>query len=98
MSHDTQGLTRGNTLPAASSDRSDGDTLKHDDSQPVYRGQRDSTAQLAIAVLAHAYGDEFAKSNYQRLKDRVISELLEDGWSLSISDLDAWRREVINGA
>jgi hypothetical protein len=53
---------------------------------------------LAIAVLAHAYGDEFAKSNYQRLKDRVISELLEDGWSLSISDLDAWRREVINGA
>jgi len=55
-------------------------------------------AQLAIAILAHAYGDEFAKSNYQRLKDRIISELPEDEWSLTISDLDVWRREVVNGA
>ena len=42
--------------------------------------------------------DEFAKSNYQRLKDRIISELPEDEWSLTISDLDVWRREVVNGA
>ena len=55
-------------------------------------------AQLAIALLAHAYDDEFAKQHYQRLKDRVISELPEDGWSLTISDLDAWRREVISDA
>jgi hypothetical protein len=135
MSPDAQGLTRGNTPSAASSGRSDGDTLRDYDSQPIYRGQRDSTApvgeevevtvdstpldyrfdllsaspsgfewgyggsgpaQLAIAILAHAYGDEFAKSNYQRLKDRVISELPEDGWSLNTTDLDAWRREVIS--
>lgn len=55
-------------------------------------------AQLAIAILAHAYSDEFAKSNYQRLKDRIISELPEDGWSLNTTDLDAWRREVISDA
>ena len=137
MSPDTQGLTRGNIPSAASSGRSDGDTLRDYDSQSIYRGQRDLTApvgeevevtvdgtpldyrfdllsaspsgfewgyggsgpaQLAIAILAHAYSDEFAKSNYQRLKDRIISELPEDWWSLNTTDLDAWRREVISDA
>jgi len=137
MSPDTQGLSPENTPSAASSRRSDEDTLRDYDSQSIYRGQRDTTApvgeevdvtvdgtpldyrfdllsaspsgfewgyggsgpaQLAIAILAHAYGDEFAKSNYQRLKDRIISELPEDEWSLTISDLDVWRREVVNGA
>jgi hypothetical protein len=39
-------------------------------------------AQLAIAILAHAYGEEFACENYQLLKDTIISELPEEGWTL----------------
>jgi len=47
--------------------------------------------QLAIAILAHAYDDEFAKSRYQRFKREVVAELPEDGWKLTKSDLDEWR-------
>jgi hypothetical protein len=55
-------------------------------------------AQLAIAILAHAYDDEFACEHYQRFKREVVSELPEEGWTLRTSDLDAWRREVIGDA
>jgi len=56
-------------------------------------------AQLAIALLAHAYDDEYACENYQLLKETVISELpQEEGWTLTKQDLDAWRREVVRDA
>jgi uncharacterized protein (DUF2249 family) len=61
-----------------------------------YRGS--GPAQLAIAVLAHAYGDEFAKSRYQQFKRDIVSELPEDGWILTKRDLDEWRREVVDNA
>jgi hypothetical protein len=55
-------------------------------------------AQLAIAMLAHAFDDEFACEHYQQFKREVIAELPEDGWTLTTSDLDAWRREVVADA
>jgi hypothetical protein len=55
-------------------------------------------ATLAIAILAHAYNDEFASEWYQRFKREVVSELPEEGWMLTKQDLDAWRREVIGDA
>jgi hypothetical protein len=55
-------------------------------------------AQLAIAILAHAYDDEFACESYQEFKREVVSELSEDGWTLTKQDLDVWRREVIGDA
>ena len=55
-------------------------------------------AQLAIAILAHAYDDEFATMHYQQFKREVVSELPEDRWTLRTPDLDAWRREVIDDA
>lgn len=51
-------------------------------------------AQLAIAILAHAYDDEFAKSRYQKFKRQVVAELPEDEWTLTKDDLDQWREEV----
>jgi len=55
-------------------------------------------AQLAIAILAHAYEDEFACEYYQQFKREVVAELPGDGWTLTTSDLDAWRREVTGDA
>ena len=55
-------------------------------------------AQLAIAILAHVYGDEVACEWYQRFKREVIAELPEDGWTLTTSDLDAWFEEVTGDA
>ena len=51
-------------------------------------------ATLAIAILAHAYDDEFACEYYQQFKDEVISVLPEHGWTLTKIDLDARREEV----
>ena len=55
-------------------------------------------AQLAIAILAHAYDDAVAGDLYQRFKREIVSELPEEGWTLTKQDLDTWRREVIYDA
>ncbi len=54
-------------------------------------------AQLAIAILAHAYDDEVAENHYQRFKCEIVSELPEDGWTLTEQDLDAWWEVSIDG-
>jgi len=36
-------------------------------------------ATLAIAILAHAFGDEFACDHYQQFKRDIVSDLPEDG-------------------
>jgi hypothetical protein len=55
-------------------------------------------AQLAIALLAHAFDDEFAERHYQRFKREVVGELPEERWILRKRNLDAWRREVVDDA
>jgi hypothetical protein len=52
-------------------------------------------AQLAVALLAHAFDDEFAKCHYQRFKREVVAKLPEERWILRKRNLEAWRREVI---
>ena len=54
-------------------------------------------AQLAIAILAHAYDDEFACEYYQQFKREVESELPRNMWTLTKQYLDAWRQEVVGG-
>jgi len=61
-----------------------------------YKGS--GPAQLAIALLAHAFSDEFAASEYQRFKREVVAELPEEDWTLTTSDLGAWRQEVTGDA
>ena len=48
-----------------------------------------------MAMLAHAFGDEFACEHYQRFKREVVSELHEEGWTLTKQDLNAWRQGVV---
>jgi hypothetical protein len=55
-------------------------------------------AQLAVAILAHTYDDEFARYHYQQFKQEVVSELPEEGWTLTRRDLDAWHEEVTSDA
>jgi hypothetical protein len=55
-------------------------------------------AQLAIAILAHTYGEGFACEYYQQFNREVVSELPEKGWTLTKRDLDAWREEVTSDA
>lgn len=45
-------------------------------------------AQLAVALLAHAYDEEFAAEHYQWFKRDVVSELHEDGWTLSKNEIE----------
>ena len=54
-------------------------------------------AQLAIAMLSHAFDDEFAERHYQRFKREVVAELPESGWKLTKQDLDEWREVSIDG-
>jgi len=61
-----------------------------------YRGS--GPAQLAIALLAHAFSDEFACEHYQQFKREVVAKLPEDRWTLRTPDLVAWRREVVADA
>lgn len=53
------------------------------------------TAQLSVAILARANDDEFACDHYLQFKSEVVSELSEEGWTLTKRDLDAWCREVV---
>jgi hypothetical protein len=55
-------------------------------------------AQLSVAVLAHAFDDEFACEHYQRFKREVVANLPEESWTLRRSELKAWRREVVDSA
>jgi hypothetical protein len=55
-------------------------------------------AQLAIAVLAHAYDDEVATTHYQQFKREVVAGLPEEDWILTKTNLDTWREEVIGDA
>lgn len=45
-------------------------------------------AQLAIALLAHAFNDHFAVTHYQRFKRNVVAELPENGWTLSKREIE----------
>jgi hypothetical protein len=54
-------------------------------------------SQLSIALLAHAFDDEFACEHHQQFKREVVANLPEDRWTLRTSELDAWRREVVGG-
>jgi hypothetical protein len=53
-------------------------------------------AQLAIAILAHVFDDEFATNHYQRFKREVIAILSEEGWTLTKEDLEEWREVSID--
>ena len=54
-------------------------------------------AQLAIAMLAHAFDDEFACEYYQQFKREVVAEFPESGWTLTKEDLNEWREVSIDG-
>ena len=49
-------------------------------------------AQLALAILAHEFGDEFAQDNYQQFKSDVIVSL-NNPWTLTSQDLAVWREK-----
>lgn len=52
-------------------------------------------AQLALAILSHEFGDEFALKNYQRFKSNVIVHLDKDKpWARSSEGLSIWKQHT----
>jgi hypothetical protein len=47
-------------------------------------------AQLALAILAYEFGDEYAKKHYQQFKFEVISGFKDFSWRLTSGDLARW--------
>lgn len=45
-------------------------------------------AQLALAILAHEYGDEIAEVHYQDFKRLAIGRLAEHYWTLTSQEID----------
>jgi hypothetical protein len=48
-------------------------------------------AQLAVAILAEAYSDEFAVEHHQRFKRTVVANLPEQGWRFTGKFIEGWR-------
>lgn len=67
------------------------DLLSASPSGPAWGYGGSGPAQLAITILAHTYDDKFACEHYQKFKREVVSELPEEGWTLTKADLDEWR-------
>jgi hypothetical protein len=56
--------------------------------RPGSRGPTPAAAQLALALLADALGDdEKAQRHYQEFKFRVVGRLPQDRWELSEEDI-----------
>ncbi len=47
-------------------------------------------AQLALALLAHALGDEDALAVYQEFKREMVAPLDEDEWTMTSEQIAAW--------
>lgn len=53
-------------------------------------------AQLALAILAHALGDdELASAHYQKFKFQVIAKLEESPWRITQQEVRAWIAGVL---
>ena len=47
-------------------------------------------AQLALALLADALGDERAQAAYQPFKFQVVARFPHPGWEITRGDIEAW--------
>lgn len=47
-------------------------------------------AQLALALLADALGEEEALASYQRFKFEVVSRLSHQGWEMPRAEIETW--------
>jgi hypothetical protein len=72
------------------------DLLSASPSGPEWGYGGSGPAQLAVALLADAFDDEFACDHYQRFNREVVSELPEEGWTLTKQGLNTWRRGLIS--
>ena len=53
-------------------------------------------AQLALALLSHALGDdELASAHYQKFKFQIIAKLQESPWRISQSEVRSWIADLL---
>ncbi len=53
-------------------------------------------AQLALAILSHALGDdELASAHYQKFKFQVIAKLQESSWRITQQEVRSWIAGVL---
>ena len=52
--------------------------------------QGSGPAQLALAILADAVGDELAQKHYQEFKREVIARIFNNIWTISLDYVSGW--------
>ena len=50
-------------------------------------------AQLALAILAVEFDDEFALDHYQKFKDDFITPIRDGDWGLESSSIQEWGKQ-----
>lgn len=53
-------------------------------------------AQLALAILAHEYGDELAQAWYQDFKWAVVARLTERAWNLTSAEIQQAMQQLMS--
>ena len=54
-------------------------------------------AQLALAILAVEFDDEFAVAHYQKFKDDFIAPITDAGWGMESNSIQEWGEQFTGG-
>jgi hypothetical protein len=54
-------------------------------------------AQLALAILADAMGDEVAREHYQQFKHQIVAGFEWEGWIVTQAEIRCWIASVLGG-
>lgn len=73
------------------------DLRNHSPTGPEWGFCGSGPAQLALALLADALGDdELAQDHYQKFKFRVVAGFEKEGWILTQSEIRSWIATVLS--
>lgn len=70
------------------------DLRKHSD-RPEWGYAGGGPAQLALALLADAIGDDMAMEAHQKFKFGVVARFDREGWILTQAEIRSWIRQVL---
>ena len=71
------------------------DLRKHSD-RPEWGYAGGGPAQLALALLADAIGDDVATECHQKFKFKIVAGFERDGWILTQAEIRSWIGQLLN--
>ncbi len=72
------------------------DLRKHSD-RPEWGYAGGGPAQLALALLADAVGDEIAMEKHQKFKRAIVAGFEHEGWILTQAEIRSWIAQLLDG-